>query len=62
MLNKEIGELVNVIATSSCGCQILFSEAEGVRERLGGIVEEIWERDVSEWKQIQSDQENNSKS
>ena len=53
--NKEIGELVNVIATSSCDCQKLheiFSEVEGICEGLRGIAEEIWERDVSECKQF----------
>ena len=58
--NKEMGELVIAIANSSYGCHRLneiFSEAEGVRKGLGGIVEGIWERDINEWKQFESDQE-----
>ena len=51
--NKELGELVDAITTSSEA----GSTQEGVEHALKGI----WENDVSDWRQFKIDQEQNSK-
>ena len=64
MQNKEIGELVKSIITTPHGPQQLsdiLTEAEGTCEGLGSVLKEIWEKDISDLKQFQSDQEKNGK-
>ena len=60
--NKEIGELVSSIVSTPHGhqqlCEIL-TEAERKHEGLGSVLKGIWEKDVSDWHQFQSDQEKN---
>ena len=60
--NKEIGELVSSIIATPQGCQQLreiLTEAEHKHEGLGSVLKGIWEKDIGDWQQFQSDQENN---
>ena len=60
--NKEIGELVSSIVSTPNGCQQLrdiLTEAERKHEGLGSVLKGIWEKDIGDWQQFQSDQENN---
>ena len=62
MQNKEIGELVSSIISTPHSrqqlCEIL-SEAECKQEGLGSVLKGIWEKDIGDWQQFQSDQEKN---
>ena len=58
--NEEIGELVKSIITTPHGPQQLsdiLTEAEATREGLGSVLKGIWEKNISDLKQFQSDQE-----
>ena len=56
--------IVNAISASSPDNDKLneiFTEVDGVRHGLGGIVKGIWEKDDGDWKQFLENQENNGK-
>ena len=47
---------------STHGCQQLYeilTEAEHKHEGLGSILKGIWEKDIGDWQQFQSDQGKN---
>lgn len=56
--------MINSICTSPHGSESLreiFTEADNVQPGLGEIVKGIWEKDISDWKQLIESQENNGK-
>lgn len=62
--NKEIGELVSSIIATPQGCQQLreiLIEAEHKHEGLGSVLKGIWDKDIGDWQQFQSDQQDNGK-
>ena len=60
--NSQIGQIVRAIFTSTHGNDSLreiYAEAEKMQHGLGKTVNDVWEKDVNNWKLFVENQENN---